>query len=67
MTKNMSKPALELDIVLFETPADWARWLEQHRSASPGLWVRLAKKGSGVPIHHLCRNAGCGAVLWLDR
>ena len=48
MTKTISKPAPELDIVLFETPADWAGWLEQHHAASPGLWVRLAKKGSGV-------------------
>ncbi len=48
MTKTISKPAPELDIVLFETPADWAGWLEQHHATSPGLWVRLAKKGSGV-------------------
>ena len=34
--------------MLFETPADWAKWLEQHHAASPGLWVRLAKKDSGV-------------------
>ena len=48
MTKSISKPAPELDILLFETPADWARWLEKHHAASSGLWVRLAKKDSGV-------------------
>jgi len=42
---NMSK---ELPIQSFKTQADWAVWLEGHYAASKGLWLRLAKKTSGV-------------------
>src|SRR5262249_34726851 len=32
----------------FASQAEWAAWLETHHGASPGVWLRLAKKGSGV-------------------
>ncbi len=34
--------------ILFETPADWAKWLAKHHVTSSGLWLRLAKKGATV-------------------
>ncbi|MFD5159766.1 YdeI family protein [Streptomyces hawaiiensis] len=33
----------------FETTADLDSWLTAHPAPHPGLWVRVAKKGSGVP------------------
>jgi uncharacterized protein YdeI (YjbR/CyaY-like superfamily) len=30
---------------LFETQADWSAWLEENHARSPGIWLRLAKKG----------------------
>ena len=33
----------------FETVADLDAWLAAHPAPYPGLWVRVAKKGSGVP------------------
>lgn len=36
-----------LPVVLFETMETWAEWLEQNGETT-GIWVRLAKKGSGV-------------------
>ncbi|MEU3931938.1 YdeI/OmpD-associated family protein [Streptomyces sp. NPDC029044] len=33
----------------FETVADLDTWLTAHPAPHPGLWVRVAKKGSGVP------------------
>lgn len=33
---------------LFATPADWEEWLERNRGKSKGVWVRLAKKNSGL-------------------
>jgi uncharacterized protein YdeI (YjbR/CyaY-like superfamily) len=30
----------------FATPAAWEKWLEQNHDSSPGLWIKLAKKGS---------------------
>jgi uncharacterized protein YdeI (YjbR/CyaY-like superfamily) len=42
------KAAAELPIKLFKTPADWATWLAKNHLKSPGLWLRLAKKDSGL-------------------
>jgi uncharacterized protein YdeI (YjbR/CyaY-like superfamily) len=52
--KTASKPtkapsAAEAPIVSFPTPRAWAEWLEAHHAASRGVWLKLAKKASGVP------------------
>ena len=33
---------------LFVTQSAWAQWLERNHRNSPGLWLRLAKKESGL-------------------
>ena len=33
---------------LFKTKSDWATWLEKNHHKSAGLWLRLAKKDSGL-------------------
>lgn len=35
-------------IRLFATQSAWAQWLEKNHRNSRGLWLRLAKKGSGL-------------------
>jgi uncharacterized protein YdeI (YjbR/CyaY-like superfamily) len=35
-------------IVLFASPDEWEAWLDEQHAASPGLWLRLAKKESGL-------------------
>jgi uncharacterized protein YdeI (YjbR/CyaY-like superfamily) len=37
-----------LPVKLFKTPKEWAAWLEKNQATSSGLWVRIAKKGSGI-------------------
>jgi uncharacterized protein YdeI (YjbR/CyaY-like superfamily) len=32
----------------FASPADWAAWLAEHHEDSEGLWLKIARKGSGV-------------------
>jgi len=32
----------------FKTRTDFADWLEKHHKTSPALWVRIARKGSGI-------------------
>ena len=39
----------DLPILPFEQPKDWAIWLDENHAASPGVWLRLAKKASGIP------------------
>jgi uncharacterized protein YdeI (YjbR/CyaY-like superfamily) len=41
-----------LDVLLFPAADDWDAWLEQHHATSPGLWVKIAKKGSGIETVH---------------
>ena len=36
-----------LPIVAFASREGWERWLEEHHRDSPGLWLKIAKKGSG--------------------
>ena len=38
----------DLDEMAFASSDDWEGWLERHHADSPGLWVKIAKKGSGV-------------------
>jgi uncharacterized protein YdeI (YjbR/CyaY-like superfamily) len=37
-----------LPIVAFPTQAAWLAWLGEHHASSDGLWLKLAKKGSGL-------------------
>ena len=32
----------------FDTAAGWEAWLDQNHASSPGVWLTLAKKGSGA-------------------
>jgi uncharacterized protein YdeI (YjbR/CyaY-like superfamily) len=36
------------EITLFARPADWEAWLAENYRSSQGVWLRLAKKGSGL-------------------
>jgi uncharacterized protein YdeI (YjbR/CyaY-like superfamily) len=38
----------DLHVELFPSQASWEAWLEQHHASAPGVWVKVAKKGSGV-------------------
>ena len=39
----------ELPIVPFESPKAWEVWLGKHHASSAGVWLKIAKKESGVP------------------
>jgi uncharacterized protein YdeI (YjbR/CyaY-like superfamily) len=36
-------------VVPFPTPGDLEAWLDHHHATEPGLWVKLAKKRTGIP------------------
>ena len=38
----------DLPVALFATPAELEAWLEDEHESSPGLWLKIAKKGSGA-------------------
>ena len=38
-----------LPVLAFAAQADWDAWLAGPGAGAPGLWLKLAKKGAGVP------------------
>jgi uncharacterized protein YdeI (YjbR/CyaY-like superfamily) len=36
-------------VLTFASDTEWEAWLEEHHATSDGVWVRIAKKGSGIP------------------
>lgn len=51
----------------FETLPDWENWLEQHHSEANGIWIKLAKKASG--IQSVTRSDALDGALcygWID-
>ena len=46
--KPTRNTADDLPVLLFEQQHDWTVWLDEHHAASSGVWLRLAKKASGL-------------------
>jgi uncharacterized protein YdeI (YjbR/CyaY-like superfamily) len=40
--------AKDSEIMLFPSKQDWTAWLHKNHRKSAGLWLRIAKKGSGL-------------------
>jgi uncharacterized protein YdeI (YjbR/CyaY-like superfamily) len=38
-----------LPIISFENQQAWEAWLSDHHADSKGLWLKIAKKGTGIP------------------
>jgi uncharacterized protein YdeI (YjbR/CyaY-like superfamily) len=43
-----AKAPSDYPIVLFKASGDWERWLARNYDTAPGVWLRLAKKDSGL-------------------
>jgi uncharacterized protein YdeI (YjbR/CyaY-like superfamily) len=41
-------PPDELPEIAFATDAEWEAWLDRHHAESDGVWVKMAKKSSGI-------------------
>jgi uncharacterized protein YdeI (YjbR/CyaY-like superfamily) len=57
----------ELPVILFEDPAAWAAWLDEHHAGAPGIWLRLAKKDA--PIRSVSYAEALDEALcygWID-
>jgi uncharacterized protein YdeI (YjbR/CyaY-like superfamily) len=46
--KSNQNTADEIPVLLFKHRKDWAVWLNKNHAASPGIWMRLARKGSDL-------------------
>jgi len=41
-------PAAEKPIIPFASAAAFRRWLKTNHAAHPGIWMKLAKKATGI-------------------
>jgi len=46
--KPQSKSSTTLPVQRFERQRDWANWLAANHKSSLGVWLQLAKKGTGI-------------------
>ena len=44
----MTDQVTDLPVEEFESAKAWERWLRTHHAKEPGLWLKIAKKSSGV-------------------
>ncbi|HEX2274776.1 MAG TPA: YdeI/OmpD-associated family protein [Acidimicrobiales bacterium] len=44
----MGRPSTD-PVVAFESQAAWEQWLADHHATVNGVWVKMAKKASGIP------------------
>ncbi|MGQ0602423.1 MAG: YdeI/OmpD-associated family protein [Anaerolineales bacterium] len=47
--KPPKKALGDLPVILVENQKAWVTWLAKNHTASPGLWLQLAKKASSIP------------------
>src|SRR4051812_17032929 len=38
----------DLSTLAFATADEWEAWLREHHDSAPGVWIKFARKGSGV-------------------
>ena len=44
----MPEQVPDLPVEEFASAKAWERWLARHHATAPGLWLKIAKKGTGV-------------------
>lgn len=49
MYNTFMKNTDKLPIILFENQQDWEQWLSEHYADSDGIWLKLARKATGIP------------------
>lgn len=63
----MSPTRKDLPVRRFASAAAWEKWLAANHERSPGVWIELAKKGSGIPS--VTRSEALEVALcygWID-
>jgi hypothetical protein len=46
---GLKRPPSDLPIRAFSSSKDWHRWLEAEHASAAGLWLKIARKDSGLP------------------
>jgi uncharacterized protein YdeI (YjbR/CyaY-like superfamily) len=60
-------PSDDLPILEFADRAAWQRWLESMHETASGVWIRIAKKASGIPtVTHAEALEDALCYGWID-
>jgi uncharacterized protein YdeI (YjbR/CyaY-like superfamily) len=61
------KDADNFPILSFETQQEWEAWLSERLADTPGLWLKMAKKGSGIrSLSHAGALESALCYGWID-
>jgi uncharacterized protein YdeI (YjbR/CyaY-like superfamily) len=61
------EPKDGLPVGAFASPAEWEAWLAEHHASSRGLWVKIAKKETGIPtVTYAQALEGALCYGWID-
>lgn len=57
----------DLPAMIVETQSAWEAWLEEHHADSPGVWLKIAKRGAATPtISYAEALEGALCYGWID-
>ena len=57
----------DLPTIAFATPDEFEAWLEENHAGSEGIWLKIAKKDSGVPsVTYAEALRSCLCFGWID-
>ncbi|MBE3559729.1 MAG: YdeI/OmpD-associated family protein [Ktedonobacteraceae bacterium] len=57
----------DLPILSFATQQDWEAWLSEHHTRTEGIWLKLAKKATGIPsLSYAEALEGALCYGWID-
>jgi uncharacterized protein YdeI (YjbR/CyaY-like superfamily) len=55
------------EVLEFATPEEFRAWLARHGETSDGIWVRMARKATGVPSIDWVQGVECALCFgWID-
>ncbi len=57
----------ELPILFFKSQKDWGKWLNNNHSKSNGIWMKIAKKETGIKSIYYPEALDCALCYgWID-
>jgi uncharacterized protein YdeI (YjbR/CyaY-like superfamily) len=63
----LMKKADNLPIISFASQQDWEAWLEEHHADARGIWLKIAKKGTGISsVSYLEALESALCYGWID-
>jgi uncharacterized protein YdeI (YjbR/CyaY-like superfamily) len=58
---------MDQPVLAFASKEDFEAWLEEHHADSDGVWIKIAKKGTGIPsVNHAAALDVALCFGWID-